>query len=192
MSRNRSRAKLHDARVMRARNLFLLFVSIYAAVELYRTGAIESWILAAMPHIVPGSFIAGMGFTSLFTLAPASIVLMEIANVSSPLVVALIGAAGAVLGDLFLFMFMRGSADGAMMLLNAPLRRRVRYLLHHRLLHWVLPITGAIIIASPLPDELGLALMGFSRMRLALFVPISYVMNFLGILGITMLAQAIL
>ena len=192
MSRNQSRAKLHDARIRRARNLFLLFVSIYAAIELYRTGAIESWILSATPHIVPGSLIAGMGFTSLFTLAPASIILMEIANVSSPLVVACIGAAGAVLGDLFLFMFMRQSSDGAMMLLNAPLRRRVRYLLHHRLLHWVLPLTGAIIIASPLPDELGLALMGFSRMNLAIFVPISYAMNFLGILGTTMLAQAVL
>jgi hypothetical protein len=90
-------------------------------------------------------------------------------------------------------MFVRGSlSDGAMMLLNAPMRRRLRFLLHHRLLHWVLPITGAIIIASPLPDELGLALMGFSRMNIALFIPISYVMNFLGILGITLLGQAVL
>jgi hypothetical protein len=191
--RTLSRRELHAARIVRARNLFLLLVSLYTAFELYRTGAIEAWILAAMPHIIPGSFIAGMGFTSLFTLAPASIVLIEIATVSSPLMVALIGAAGAVLGDLFLFMFVRRSVtDGAAMLLNAPMRRRLRYLLHHRLLHWVLPMTGAIIIASPLPDELGLALMGFSRMNVSVFIPISYAMNFLGILGITMLGQAVL
>jgi|SRR3989344_2952028 len=187
------RGKAHDARILRARNLFLLLVSLYVAFELYRTGAIEAWILAATPHIVPGSFIAGMGFTSLFTLAPASIILIEIAKVSSPLAAALIGAAGAVLGDLFLFMFVRNSvSDGAAMLLNKPMRRRLRYLLHYRLLHWVLPITGAIIIASPLPDELGLALMGFSRMNISVFVPISYVMNFLGILGVTMLGLSIL
>lgn len=195
MSRKRylARAQTHDARILRARNLFLLVVSLYAAFELYQTGAIEAWILAATPHIVPGSFIAGMGFTSLFTLAPASIVLIEIAKVSSPFAAACIGAAGAVVGDLLLFMFVRNSvSDGATMLLNKPMRRRLRYLLHHRLLHWVLPITGAIIIASPLPDELGLALMGFSRMNISVFIPISYVMNFLGILGVTMLGLSLL
>lgn len=188
-----SRGELHAQRITRARNLFLILVSIYIAIELYRTGAIEQWILSSMPHIIPGSFIAGMGFTSLFTLAPASVVLMEIANLSSPLTVAFIGAAGAVLGDLFLFMFVRDSlSDGAMMLLNAPLRQRLRVLRHHPLLHWILPVTGAIIIASPLPDELGLALMGFSKMDTRIFIPISYAMNFFGILGITMLAQAAL
>jgi hypothetical protein len=187
---SKEKRKIHDARIARARNLFLIIVSLYAAIELYRTGAIEAWILSAAPHIVPGSFIAGMGFTSLFTLAPASVVLMEIAHVSSPLLVASIGAAGAVLGDLLLFMFVRRSSEGAGMLLNKPIRRRLRFLLHHKLLHWVLPITGAIIIASPLPDELGLALMGFSRMRIRIFVPISYAMNFLGILGLTLLGQA--
>lgn len=191
MYRRVKRGVLHAARIARARNLFLIISSIYAAIELYRTGAIEAWILSSMPHIVPGSFIAGMGFTSLFTLAPASVVLIEIAQLSSPLTVSLIGAAGAVLGDLFLFMFVRDSiSKNATMLLNEPLRRRLRVLRHHRLLHWVLPVTGAIIIASPLPDELGLALMGFSRMQMKYFVPISYVMNFLGILSITVLAQA--
>lgn len=186
MSRkNLSRGEVHALRIARARNVFLIVVSIYVAVELYLTGAIETWILAAASHVIPGSFLAGMGFTSLFTLAPASVVLIEIARISSPLMVAAIGAAGAVLGDLFLFMFVRRSTDSASFLLNAPMRRQLRYLLHHKLLHWVLPITGAIIIASPLPDELGLALMGFSRMRPSYFVPISYVMNFLGILAIT-------
>lgn len=188
-----SRGEERAQRLTRARNLFLFLVSLYIAIELYVTGAIESWILSSMPHVIPGSFLAGMGFTSLFTLAPASVVLMEIANVYSPLPVALIGAAGAVLGDLLIFMFVRDSlSDGAMMLLNAPLRQRLRVLRHHPLLHWILPLTGAIIIASPLPDELGLALMGFSKMDARVFIPISYVMNLLGILGITMLAQAAL
>jgi uncharacterized membrane protein YdjX (TVP38/TMEM64 family) len=188
-----SRGEAHAQRITRARNLFLIIVSIYTAIELYRTGAIETWVLSSLPHVVPGSFLAGMGFTSLFTLAPASVVLIEISHVYSPFVVALIGAAGAVLGDLFLFMFVRNSfSEGAMMLLNAPLRQRLRVLRHHPLLHWILPLTGALIIASPLPDELGLALMGFSKMDTRIFVPISYTMNFLGILGITMLGQAAL
>ena len=55
-----------------------------------------------------------------------------------------------------------------------------------------MPLTGAIIIASPLPDELGLAMMGLSRVPIAAFIPISYTMNFLGILLIEFIAGAAL
>lgn len=189
----RSRTEEHVARLHRARSFFLLAVSLYVAFELYRTGAIEAWVLAASPHIIPGSFIAGLFFTSLFTLAPATVVLVEIAHVSDPFVVAGLGAAGAVFGDLFLFMFVRNSvSDNISMLLNGVQRRHLKALLQHPLLHWLLPAVGALIIASPLPDELGLALMGFSRMKLAVFVPISYVMNFLGILAVGLIGGKVL
>jgi hypothetical protein len=42
-------------------------------------------------------------------------------------------------------------------------------------------VLGAFIIASPLPDELGLTLMGMSKVRLAVLVPVSFVMNAVGI-----------
>ncbi|OGG72721.1 hypothetical protein A3A38_03610 [Candidatus Kaiserbacteria bacterium RIFCSPLOWO2_01_FULL_53_17] len=188
----RSTRQKSDAR-RHARNLFLIVVSLYVAFELYRTGAIEAWVLTASLHIIPGSFIAGIFFTSLFTLAPATIVLVEIAHVSDPFIVAAIAAAGAVLGDLFLFMFVRDSVSNNIpMLLNGTQRRHLKALLKHPLLHWLLPAVGALIIASPLPDELGLALMGFSRIKLAVFIPISYAMNFLGILAVALIGEAVL
>ncbi len=154
------------------------------------TGALSSWLLSISFSAIPGSFIAGIFFTSLFTLAPASIILAGMAHISSPLLVASVGAAGSVIGDLFLFYFVRNSMDDdTSFLLTKSVRHRLRALLKHPLLHWVLPITGAIIIASPLPDELGLALMGFSRMRLSVFIPISYAMNFIGIYAIASFAE---
>ena len=45
---------------------------------------------------------------------------------------------------------------------------------------------GAAIIASPLPDEIGLSLMGMSKTRVAVLIPVSFAMN---ALGICLLAQ---
>jgi hypothetical protein len=48
---------------------------------------------------------------------------------------------------------------------------------------------GAIIIASPLPDELGLALLGVSTLSRPQFFLLSFAMNSLGIFIILLVAQ---
>jgi hypothetical protein len=189
----KNRREEHAARLHRARNVFLIAVSLYVAFELLRTGVIEAWVMAASLHIIPGSFIAGALFTSLFTVAPATVALAEMGHVASPWLVAAVGAAGAVVGDLFLFMFVRDAvAREAPLFLNNSQRRRIRVIFKRPFLHWLLPTFGALIILSPLPDELGLALMGISRIRTAWFVPISYAMNFLGILAVALVGRAVL
>ena len=45
-------------------------------------------------------------------------------------------------------------------------------------------------IASP--TDTTSALMGFSRIKLAVFIPISYAMNFLGILAVALIGEAVL
>src|SRR3989304_3240061 len=51
-----------------------------------------------------------------------------------------------------------------------------------RFFRWLIAFLGALVIASPLPDELGLMMMGFSKMRTLFFIPISFLLNSLGIL----------
>jgi hypothetical protein len=41
---------------------------------------------------------------------------------------------------------------------------------------------GAVIIASPFPDEIGVSLMGMARMSGLAFVALTYVLNAAGIL----------
>ena len=40
---------------------------------------------------------------------------------------------------------------------------------------------GAIIIASPFPDEIGVSLMGISKMKTYQFILISFLLNAIGI-----------
>jgi hypothetical protein len=45
----------------------------------------------------------------------------------------------------------------------------------------MLPVIGAIIIASPLPDEVGISLMGLSKISTPKFIFISYILNSIGL-----------
>jgi len=44
--------------------------------------------------------------------------------------------------------------------------------LYLKYLSWSLPVIGAVIIASPFPDELGISLMGFSKMKTPYYIKI--------------------
>lgn len=189
---SRISAKEHHARLHRARTTFFVVLSLYVAYELLITGAINAWVADSLLRALPASFVAGVFFTSLLSVVPATVVFFEITQTFNPYTIAAVGAAGAVIGDLFLFLFVREAmSERTTLFLKESQRRRLRTFFRHPFLHWLLPLFGALIIASPLPDELGLALMGLSRMDMKVFVPISYAMNFLGILLVASVGGAL-
>ena len=182
----------HRARLHRARTTFLVVISLYIAYELLVTGAIGTWVGDSLLRVIPAGLIAGAFFTSLLTVVPATVVLLEVAQTFNPFLVAVLGVAGAVIGDLFLFLFVREAVSRqAPLFLKESQRRYLRRLFAHPLLHWLLPLCGAIIIASPLPDEFGLALMGLSRMDIKVFIPLSFTMNFIGIALLALAARSV-
>ncbi|HVS79903.1 MAG TPA: hypothetical protein VHF05_02900 [Candidatus Paceibacterota bacterium] len=173
------------------RDLLIVAVSFAGAYYLAQFGALN-FLIASHGNNILGSFIAGALFTSTFTIAPAAVVLADIAHVASPYTVALWGAFGSMLGDLVLFNFIKGNLahDAEDILEHSPYKRFLS-VFHLRFFRWLTPLVGALVIASPLPDEIGLAMMGFSRMRTAIFLPISFAMSYLGILFICFLAQSV-
>ncbi|MEK7579025.1 MAG: hypothetical protein AAB460_00625 [Patescibacteria group bacterium] len=170
------------------RDLWVVLLSIVLAVILVRTGALQTLINAAEGAHILGSFLAGIFFTSGFTIAPASVALLEIAKTTPPLLVALWGAIGATVGDLIIFFFIRDAFvdDLVGAFKTSHTVAGILSHLHFALLRWVLPIIGAIIIASPLPDELGLACLGVSKIRIRYLIPLAFVFNFIGIIVITL------
>ena len=51
-------------------------------------------------------------------------------------------------------------------------------------------VMGAIIIASPFPDEVGISLMGISQLKNWQFLVISFLLNSLGILFVVTIAKS--
>lgn len=173
-----------------ARDAAIIVLSIGVAIALARTGALADILTRTQGLGFLGSFLAGMCFVSLFTVAPAAVVLVEIAQAGSVPAVAFFGGLGALAGDLIIFRFMRESvsADIAWLVRGAKFAR-LRAAFRRPFLRWLVPLAGAAIVASPFPDEIGVAMMGLAKMRTALFIPLSFTLNFLGILAIGWIAK---
>lgn len=169
----------------------LISMSILIAFVLVRTHAITQIITSTNELELLGTFIAGMFFTSIFTTAPAIATLGEIALSQSVYVTALVGAIGSVLGDLLIFKFVRDrvAADILELLREEGVLRRARKIFKLKHFRWFTLLAGILLIASPLPDELGIALLGFSNVNARYLVMLSFVFNFLGILGIGLTAR---
>src|SRR3989344_2859172 len=176
------------------RDIGIIVLSIIVAILLIKTGAIEE-ILKRTPNLwFLDSFVAGMFFTSIFTTAPAIVALGEIAQSSqSVLPVALFGGLGALCGDLIIFRFMRDRfGEDIIRLIKNSGNGRLRSIIRLKFFKWLTFFLGALVIASPFPDELGLAMMGFSKTKTSLFILVSFVFNSLGILVIGLVAQNLL
>ncbi len=171
-------------------DLGLVGLSIGLALVLASSGALHHMFAVASDMWIIGAFVAGIFFTSVFTAAPAVAVVILVAEHHSPGVVAVVAAVGSLLGDYVMFVFARDRFSRYIReLLTLQLsRERLRAVMHLRLFRWTTFLVGALIIASPLPDELGVALLGFSRVDTAMFAPLSFIANLIGLYVIASLA----
>src|SRR3989344_6933746 len=97
----------------------IILCSIALAIVIAELNLIEKILLISENVRIIGSFIGGLFFTSIFTAAPAIVFLGEISQVESILIVALIGAVGAVLGDIIIFyLFKNHISDDLNKLIN--------------------------------------------------------------------------
>lgn len=139
------------------------------------------------------TFLAGLFFTSVFTTAPAIAVLAKLGAVHNPFIVAAIGGMGALVGDFVIFRFLKDHLSSNIVMLIETKGKgegRLAHLFHKRFFRWSLAFIGALIIASPFPDELGLALMGLSEISTKRFAAISFTFNAFGILVIAFIARS--
>lgn len=175
----------HDA-------LTILF-SIGVAVLLVQSDALARILDSVQAFGWVGSFIAGIFFTSIFTTAPAIVTLGELARTYAIIPVALFAAAGAVVGDLIIFRFIRDTFSEHLLELagHRDPGKRIAALLRMRLFRWMSLFVGGMIIASPFPDELGISLFGLSKLSTSWFIPLSFLFNFIGIILIGLVARAI-
>ena len=163
-------------------DFLMIFLGIIFAIFFVKTGLLDFIINSVKDYYIIASFIAGIFFTSVFTIAPSSVALVHIAEYSPLHGVVVWGALGAVFGDLILFYFIRDRfADDIIRTFKPATIKHVLHSLHFGFLRWLSPVIGALIIASPLPDEFGITLLGMSKIKTSLLIPISFAMNMLGI-----------
>lgn len=172
---------------------WLVVLGLVVAFLLGKTNVVAYLATITADFTVLSAFVIGLFFTSVLTTTPAIVAIAEFSKYVSPVLLALVGAAGAVCGDLLIFRFVRSPlAHYFVRLASHTKLQKVGGALSAGPLWWLVPALGAIVIASPLPDELGLIMMGLSHIRMSEFIVLSYAMNAAGIFFIAMAAQSVL
>lgn len=168
-----------------------------AAYVLYQMGMFE-WLDGRMHGFgYAGAFSAGLLFSYGFTSPFAIAALVAMAHEVNPFIAAPLAGIGAFLSDLVIFELLRVSffGDELVRLRRSRLVDRIHDLLHRestpeRVRKWLLWFMAAIIIASPLPDEIGVALLsGMTTLNERSFAVICVSMNTLGIFIILTLSK---
>ncbi len=176
-----------------ARHVALVALSIVIAIALAETGLIHRFLEATQDYELLNAFFAGMFFVSIFTAVPAGVVLVDLAHTMPPMLLAAAGGFGNLCGDALLFYIFRTriEPDGETLIKHSPFKRIYRALQRNAFLHWSAIFLGAIIAASPLPDELGIALMGSSKISRPMFLLLLLPLDFVCILLIALAGRTL-
>lgn len=163
----------------------LLIGSVILAICLAYSGYFKLFINSFGHLKIIGVFITGIFFGYAFTVAPASIVLMQFTNYYNPLIISSIGALGTMIGDLLIFNVIKNHLPKE--LENLAKKSKIRKFKKTKL-GWLIPVIAGFIIASPLPDEIGISLLGIAKYETKKFMVLSFALNFIGILILTTIA----
>ena len=173
------------------RDSFIIAISIYFAIFILQTGLVNRFINLFAETSWLGVVFAGMFFTSVFTTAPSIALLSQFAETVNPLHLALLGGFGAMIGDYVLFKLVKNhiSEDFEYLLTITKLKTRFRFIFKSRLFKFFAPFIGALVLASPLPDEIGVSILSLSKVKESWFLPLAFVLNGAGIFVIGYLSR---
>lgn len=128
-----------------------------------------------------GAFLAGIFFVSIFTVAPATLALYLLASYLNPIEISLLAGAGAIFGDLVIFKVFKDGVFKELAPLFDKLPQRSFFRRDGTIRNLLLSVLGAFIIMSPIPDEVGIGLLGLSKIKIWQFALLSFALNSTGI-----------
>lgn len=139
-----------------------------------------------------GAFFAGMLFVSSFTVIIGTFFIVALADAMPLWQLVLIAGIGSSVVDVLFFHLVKHTVFEEMKPLMRKWRRRhFMKILHSKYVSWTVPVLGALVIISPLPDEIGVSMMGISSLDTRRFAMLSLVLNCIGVFLVAAAARAI-
>ena len=167
--------------------ILFLFVMIVLSYLMFRNPSISSYLshLGGLGYL--GIFIGGILFAFGFT-APFSVGLFISLNPTNIWIAGIIGGFGALISDLLIFKFIKISfKDEFNRLRKTKTLKGIGLLIQksfgEKIKVYVMYAFVGILIASPLPDEIGVIMLaGLTKINFKILAIISFILNTLGIL----------
>ncbi len=174
--------------------LFLLLISIILAYIIFSQESIQNYLSNIGNLGYLGIFIAGLLFSFGFT-TPFAIALFITIPVQNIMSFAIIAGFAAMLSDLFIFRLIKISfmdefnelqKTSSFKTISDLIKSNIKLKIRNYLLFFL----AGIIIASPLPDELGITMLaGLTHIKTRILMLISFICNTFGILIILFAAS---
>ena len=129
-----------------------------------------------------------------FTAALSTGALLVIAGQQNIFITGFIAGLGALMGDLIIFKFVRGTFNGELKRLGKTrfVKKIRKFLKNRSTINKAVPFIAYFIIASPLPDEIGVSMVAAYRdTTTRAFSILSFLLNTAGIFIILILGKII-
>lgn len=160
--------------------LFLLIFSILVAYYFFSKPGLINAISSLDKFSYFGIFLAGI-FLAFGFSAPFGVGFLLMSNPSNILLATLIGGIGNTLGDAFIFKMIKFSFSNEFeKLKKSGLAKEIKKVVSRNILmkHYLLYIFAGIMIASPLPDEIGISMLaGLTTIKFSKFLIISFILH---------------
>lgn len=171
-------------------------VSVAFTLTLSSWGVFDAAARAVQSYGTLGSLIAGIMFSSVFTAVPATFLLAALGQTLPPLLVIALGGVGAMIGDMLMYHALKNGVMNEILLIATAVfpqhrRERMEQITKSRVFVWLVPLIASTLIASPLPDEVGIALFSLINFRPKYLSIISLILNMIGITAIVLISRAI-
>ena len=172
---------LHAHRHHKYFNIIMLVLGIGIAILLSKNPTLKNFLLGLGNYGYLSAILAGAMFVSTFTVATGALIIFTLAKTLNPLELIFFGMLGAVIFDMIVFNSIKGSIDREIKeVFSNPRLSHFKKLIHTKYFAWMMPMIGFIVFVSPLPDELGIGLMGVSKLKNYQFFLISVLNHSIG------------
>lgn len=174
-------------------DIVVLLLSVFLTFFAVKSGIFHNFVLSLGRFEWAGVILSGAFFTSIFTTVPSIVLLGTFAETVPLPILACLAGFGAMIGDYIIFRFVRDRmVNDFEYLFTLSRAKRLTTIFKNNIFKFFLPFIGALIIASPLPDELGVVMLGASKIRDRIFFPLVFVANSIGIFVVMWLSQFVL
>lgn len=143
------------------------------------------------PFGIGGIFVVGMMYSYSFTIGLAALLLPAFLEHFSPGVIALIGGLGGTFADTTIFRLFKGNLKKEMKALGGTKFMKSVAKLPLMNYRWFRDALGMLVIMSPIPDEIGIAIMASTHLSENTFRILSFIANVAGIFLLVTAASVI-
>ena len=186
--------KLKKRRIFRDLAIIVLSVIIAIYIQISPTISHNMIDYFSGLYFVPAAFLVGFFFSLTFTAAISTSVFITLSQTTTnPLLIAFLGGFGSVVANSIIYKFFKEELIDDIKFLEPKYAKRIaNKIFHSKLFIGLIPYISALLLVSPLPDEIGILILAGSNYRYTHFFLLSFLLHTTGILIIVLLGKLVI